>query len=540
MSEFQIYIKKDSDKIQVDIPEIFKDPDSETYTDQIKTYLCSVYGCDYYNISLDVKREKRMMKNVKDIEVLNDDEIYVIFKEEPKQDLSLISNIKSGFSDVNEKDFSDINTNVVLEYQKCIEKEYTTKLDIVKSAIKSCFTEDKEDKEFLSLSDSLKGNIKMLYANNYGEFFHSVFPFRYFNRCLYFCRFVDGKPLGLGFMYDEIRGIYYEGYFNSDVNITNGKCLVTKNKRSFSICKTFNNLMKYDHGKITYLDSDETYNGCFFMDLYSGYGVLNKDSISYTGNFVDNMKNGYGFILYPNLDRYYGFWSNDKKNVFGKTFYNTGDFHIGVYEEDSASEFGVYYSLTDNISYLGTFFNNKRSFNKDEYKIIQGCVLYSDLIGIYDVSIKKYELTYKKKSFHSVYVTDKQYYTEASNYEIDNINKNKSKCYYGSFNQNCEIFGCGRFFSDNNDEITDNDVSDLEPYSIEYLKKKYKNYVEYQGLFHSRSQNGFGYIKYPNGDYYIGDIKFGLRDGNGTLNKNNGEIYKAFWVGGYIKYNNYV
>lgn len=54
-----------------------------------------------------------------------------------------------------------------------------------------------------------------------------------------------------------------------------------------------------------------------------------KNGATYTGQWLDGMRDGYGTQLWPDGSRYEGMWSYDKANGQGKLVHADGDIYEG-------------------------------------------------------------------------------------------------------------------------------------------------------------------------------------------------------------------
>ena len=54
MSDYRVYIKYDSEDVELDIPDIYRDPDSETNSDQIKTFLANDSDINFTDLNCDI------------------------------------------------------------------------------------------------------------------------------------------------------------------------------------------------------------------------------------------------------------------------------------------------------------------------------------------------------------------------------------------------------------------------------------------------------------------------------------------------------
>uniref|UniRef100_A0A6C0BDF6 Uncharacterized protein n=1 Tax=viral metagenome TaxID=1070528 RepID=A0A6C0BDF6_9ZZZZ len=519
MSDYRVYLKKGGDVVEIELPDIYKNSDSETYSDQIKTFISTSMQLDYYSLYLEIKRGGRILRNCKDIQILDGDEIYFVFDYKNNIDITKIK-IKSGFNKVEDKRALKYDPILLLTFNENIEKNYIQKLNEVKLEIQNtCLL--CRDVEIINL-------ISQFIIFKFNEYFFVNFPIHFINNCIYFCNFYNKKPSGFGFMYDITTKTYYEGIFDGN-NIEQG-CVLKMSERIYHLtCQTFTDMLPCNIGSLKYLDLEESYDGFLFNGFYSGKGSLRNSKGLYNGGFIDGNKSGYGTMFYKNGDIYNGYWSKDKRNSFGKYSYSNGDYYSGVYTDDLEEEFGIMYDCKLNLSYIGTFKNGKRTFNKYEYSIKGGHLFYSDFIGLYSVKLENNDNSFTKTSSRLVFDKNELYIRTLNKEDVFFNFKHKSRLYLGHFDYDCNLYGFGRLYYDDNNEILNNDATDEEPYSKEYLSKKYKNYREYQCIFTDTNANGFGRIKYKNGDIYIGRITNGYKDGIGILRKSNGVEEKAFW-----------
>ena len=111
----------------------------------------------------------------------------------------------------------------------------------------------------------------------------------------------------------------------------------------------------------TYVNSDGTlYVGYFIKDKMNGKGLkytLEKDHI-YKGDFIDNMRHGYGKDYRKN-SKYEGQFSFDKKNGKGEIVLNTGDIYKGDFKNNKITGYGHYIWKNNNHEYIGNFLDGK-------------------------------------------------------------------------------------------------------------------------------------------------------------------------------------
>lgn len=71
------------------------------------------------------------------------------------------------------------------------------------------------------------------------------------------------------------------------------------------------------NGKATYAHSNSVYTGAFQDNRKHGQGSMISPEGSYSGNWINDEKNGRGTMRYSNEDRYEGEWKKGMKDGFG-------------------------------------------------------------------------------------------------------------------------------------------------------------------------------------------------------------------------------
>lgn len=518
MSVYNVYFKTASDNIEVDIPDIYKDADSETNSEQIKVYICNKLGMNYDSVIFDLKRNKIWKRKCNnEIVILDNDELYFYLRDN-SQDIDIKRlKLETGFRSINNALYcTNVNSEKLLNKILSEDELYTEKINILFN-----------DLSHLINNETIKDFIEnfIIYLNTPLKLKIS-FPFNEYNGGWFFGFMNNKKPHGFGFYYDYINKIYYEGRFVNDC-INYAKCLNINTY--FSYNDLYINYKECGKGMKVYLDIYEKYEGFFNEGIYSGGGKLINNNGLFTGLFKDGLANGYGCMIYKNGDIYSGFWSNNKRNIYGKIIYNNGNYYSGTWIDDYINIFGMFYDSNINITYIGTFNNGKRTFKKDEHIIIDGSFLDSDIIGEHCNEIESSENEYIQKSTNTLYLMEKLLLDTFCNTKQNNLNDCRQKYYIGHYDLMQNFYGFGKLFYNRNNKPYNNDVSSYEVYSNEYLKNKYNGYRTYHTTFSDGLPNGFGMIEFENGDRYIGGISKGEVSGNGTLFKKDGTKIKAFW-----------
>ena len=90
------------------------------------------------------------------------------------------------------------------------------------------------------------------------------------------------------------------------------------------------------------------YSGEFVNNQKEGYGTIEwKDGAKYQGEFKENQINGYGMIQYPDDKFYQGEVRNGKMDGFGEFFWKDERKYIGHYKNDRRNGFGVFIFKVD-------------------------------------------------------------------------------------------------------------------------------------------------------------------------------------------------
>lgn len=535
MSDYHVYLKNGSENVEIDIPDIYKDPDSETNSDQIRTFISNDMKLNYLDLEVDIKRNGRFKRKCSDCEIIDGDEVYLYRSNKaPEMDLSKIK-LKTGYVNIIDKqyhghNFQESDLKIILSTEDNHRDKISEILKILQPFIATITCED--DLNFIS-------NLSIF---NHNSIKIGVLPYNSFDGKWYFGYLNSSKlPCGYGYCFDHSTMTYYEGNF-SQYNIFNGKslCLSGENYRGsyYTTGDFYSNFKQNNRGYRKYLFRNEIFIGTFKDDMYSGGSRLITDIGEYIGIFSEGKCNGYGMMIYKNGDQYMGYWYNNRKNCFGKMKYKSGDYYSGTWEDDRKEVFGNYFDSDMNVTYIGTFKDDKRTFIKDEYKLISGNSFLTDHIGEHEFTIEKKiidEIEKIKKSAGSyVYEYGKLMYTNFNTDVIDKLDSSRQTFYIGHYDSIGCFYGIGKLYYNYSKDIINNTVSPNTLYSKDHEKDKFKGYRCYHSLFDNGYPNGYGMINYEDGSRYIGSITNGKLNGKGLFIKSNGERIRALWFDGNI------
>ena len=251
-----------------------------------------------------------------------------------------------------------------------------------------------------------------------------------------------GLKHGKGTLYYKNGNIKYEGDFIKDKFEGDGKFFWKDGE--YYIGQFLNGFM---HGKGTlyYKNGSIKYEGDFIKDKYEGDGRCNfENGEYYIGHFLNNQKDGKGTIFYKNGNiKYEGNFKENKKEGKGKFIWENGEYYIGQFLNSQCHGKGTEYYKDGNIKYDGDFIKDKHEGN-----------------GKY-------------------FWEDGEFY---NGQYLNGLRNGKGKLYYKN------------------------------------------GHIKYEGDFIDDKFEGNGRYNYENGDYYIGEWSNNERNGKGILYDKNGNI----------------
>lgn len=96
---------------------------------------------------------------------------------------------------------------------------------------------------------------------------------------------------------------------------------------------------------------------CIAGNCENGQGTKNYQSGTYTGEWKNGLRHGYGTYKWTNGDTYAGIWVDDKRHGEGLYVWHDGSKYKGNYSHGIRSGYGIYY-YTNGTIYEGTWQNN--------------------------------------------------------------------------------------------------------------------------------------------------------------------------------------
>lgn len=532
MPEYDVFIISENDSVEVDIPDIYKDDDSETEVDQIKNYLVEKYGIDFFALKTRIKRKERMIKVTTSIEIIDGDKIYFDVDKDYIKQKGIVFNLKTGFSSVGESyyksnniTYSEKSLNKVIEY----ELMYKQTVDIIINKII----------EISNLITDDKSSITSLTINRFNPNFYNRLPMKTFNLCnnnyVFFGSFNENNDMcGFGILYNLDLNIYYEGIFVG-LNIFNALRLNLNTFPTLTKCNVFYRLIPNGIGEKNFLLNSEIMRGNIDNDNFYGKIYHSSKIGVYDGFYKNGTYNCYGKMTYKNGDIYYGYWKNGKRSVYGKMLYKTKEIYIGVWNEDLREDFGILLNKSHNKSYVGSFKNNEPTYNDNEFVILNKEIHNSaTIIGEVEKCIKKNDDEYLVVFGASIFDKSDLKRNHFVNKKMGDISDNRQAYYIGQFNKEHIEDGFGRLFFNSDSKIIDSETFNLFS-SDKHISDIYNGFTEYQCMFKNGKPNGFGIVKFSDGKKYIGNLKNGFFHGNGVFINGNGTILKGKWHDGKLR-----
>lgn len=119
----------------------------------------------------------------------------------------------------------------------------------------------------------------------------------------------------------------------------------------------------------------DCYAGEYVENQRSGVGVYwwADSSIVYCGQWLRNMRHGYGRGIYPDGSRYLGYWVNDKKHGRGRYTYPDGSSYDGMWCNNEKHGSGTS-NFPNGSGFFGSFYHN--DFISGEWRLASGTVRY--------------------------------------------------------------------------------------------------------------------------------------------------------------------
>ena len=120
------------------------------------------------------------------------------------------------------------------------------------------------------------------------------------------------------------------------------------------------------------MSTSKIYSQCLSGDCNNGWGDFKYDNGTYSGNWKNGQKWGFGSKTYNNGDKYQGNWQEDKKSGQGTYEFADGSYYYGNWSQNEYSGNGIWVSGA--VSYNGTWQNGLKSgqgtfvfFSGDKY-----------------------------------------------------------------------------------------------------------------------------------------------------------------------------
>ena len=327
---------------------------------------------------------------------------------------------------------------------------------------------------------------------------NSNFLLKYFNELKNKENFIlKSSKLNLKFQKKEKKNINLIKISNFQI-IFNHKIFVYSNKKIHKFIYKNNHLIigKIINGKkegfcIESVKNIFTLIGKFKQNKLINVGKFNSlkkspEFISYFGEFKNNIKNGFGIIIFSNNRIFQGEFKFDNLNGFGYEFYSkkvsnkfSNFLYEGFWRNGLKEGYGILH--TEKINYLQKYSN--------------GRLIYSIM-----------EKFWNKNNYYGEYFNEKMEGFGILNYsngdKFEGWFKNDLKNGSGIYSWADGDFYIGKFVDDKR-----------EGKGKFYVKNK----IVYDGNWKNNNFNGFGKYFYKNGNVFEGFWKNGLKNGKGKM-----------------------
>ncbi len=218
---------------------------------------------------------------------------------------------------------------------------------------------------------------------------------------------------------------------------------------------------------------------------------------SYSGEFYENTRSGYGTYISANGSSYVGQWKLGKKHGKGTYTSSNGSTYTGDYVEDNREGYGIYIwgESTEwaGDKYEGEWVENKRT-GKGKY-------LYAD--GTVEEGI----------------FSENKFISAASNAQV------------GCISGNC-VDGFGTTIFENGDKYVGQWRGSMRHGKGVYTWSSNGQSAgdSYDGNFVDNFREGYGIYYFADGSKYVGNWKQGMEHGKGTMTLSNGSSYTGDYV----------
>eukprot|EP00092_Neocalanus_flemingeri_P037797 GFUD01041147.1.p1 GENE.GFUD01041147.1~~GFUD01041147.1.p1 ORF type:complete len:880 (+),score=185.71 GFUD01041147.1:265-2640(+) len=220
------------------------------------------------------------------------------------------------------------------------------------------------------INGTYTGNGTMLWGNGNsytGEFYEGTQmghgTMIWANGYRYVGDFINGEITGYG-MYNFSDGTRYEGQFSKG-NLNGNGTIIWEDGDVYN--GEFKDDLRNGYGTYNYSNGN-LYIGGWLNGEKDGNGTfLWKDGDVYSGEFKDDVRNGYGTYNYSNGNLYIGGWLNGEKDGNGTFLWKDGDIYngdvySGEFKDDVRNGYGTYNYSNGNL-YIGGWLNGEKNGN---------------------------------------------------------------------------------------------------------------------------------------------------------------------------------
>ena len=353
--------------------------------------------------------------------------------------------------------------------------------------------------------------------------------------------FINGKKNMIGTEYFLNGNIKYYGGFIDNIKNGNGVEYFENGNKKYE--GGFMNGQKAGKGWEFYENGNVKYSGYFLDGQKNGCGIENYEDghKKYEGSFMNDMyeekgtfyyekkkiNNGNQSLYINNINikekiYYEGYWKKGKREGNGSEYYPNGVLkYAGSFLNDRYHGYGqLFWNIKDSsYNYIGSFIDGKK-YGKGEIYQISPLLSYSfsDLLNTFNNEIILEYPENEIKEYKGNFKDDKKEGLGTCIY----INGNK---YVGNW-KNDSFDGYGQYYIEDSIYYEGGFAKGKrEGEGVEfYIEGPKKGMIKYQGTFHENLYNGYGEFYYRDGESYKGFWNNGVKHGQGSFLKENGEV----------------
>jgi hypothetical protein len=266
-----------------------------------------------------------------------------------------------------------------------------------------------------------------------------------------------------------------------------------------------------------------SYTGVFKNNKRHGFGILIHSQFGkYAGEFCEDKKHGEGTLILSDASSYHGGFSNGAFDGKGTLCERDGSVYVGEWRAGLRNGEGME-TVSDGRVFKGTFKNGKREGNGTLLEKSAGKIIYRG--------------PWRDGKFHGEGILIERKSVPSSN-QINVVR------WEGEFAAG-KKHGYGVLSNETDNSEWKGVWSHDKPVSGKW-RVKYADGGLYAGQAQVLDEHhfsgdkvvavpeGFGTFQYPNGDVYVGNFEYGIRNGVGTCKFASGEQWEGAWTNDHL------